>query len=200
MGVLRRIDRDERQDRRRLLLDVDPLPLNFRRQLRQRDLHPVVDVDRIDVGIGAELERGGQRIAAVVTARALHVDHLVDADDLRLDRLRDGSVDHGGVGAGIHRRDRDLGRHDIGILRNRHRHIGQRAGDRGDDGDDDREARTVDENRGEHRSAPVGRWRKGCRAYRDARPQSLNSLDDDLLASRQPLLHNDAGSDRAHPA
>ena len=35
----------------------------------------------------------GERVAAVVAADALHVDHLVDADDLRLDRLRDRRVD-----------------------------------------------------------------------------------------------------------
>ncbi len=41
-------------------------------------------------GIGAEREADGQRIAAVIAAVGLHVDHLVDADDLRLERLRDG--------------------------------------------------------------------------------------------------------------
>ena len=61
-------------------------------QLGQRDLHAVVDVDGVDVGIGAELERAMQRVAAVVAADALHVDHLVDADDLRLDRLGDGRI------------------------------------------------------------------------------------------------------------
>ena len=85
----RRIDRDDAEQRRRLLLDRHALALHVGRQARQRDLDAVVDVDGIDVGIGAELERGGERIAAVVAADALHVDHLVDADDLRLDRLRD---------------------------------------------------------------------------------------------------------------
>ena len=145
VGVLGRIDRDDAEQRRRFLLYRDALALHVRRQLRQRHLDPVVDVDGVDVGIGAELERRGQRVAAVVAARALHVDHLVDADDLRLDDLGDGRFDHRGVGAGIKRRDRDLRRHDIRILRQRDGVEREQAGDRRDDGDDDGEPRTVDE-------------------------------------------------------
>ena len=96
MGLLGRIDGDHAEQGRRFLLDRHALALHVVPAARQRDLHAVVDVDRIDVGIGAELERHGQRIAAVVAAHALHVDHLVDADDLRLDRLRDRGVDDRG--------------------------------------------------------------------------------------------------------
>jgi len=46
--------------------------------------------DGIDVRIGAELERRGERVAAIVAAHALHVGHFVDADDLSLDRLSNG--------------------------------------------------------------------------------------------------------------
>ena len=117
--LLRGIDRDDAEKRGGLLLDRDTLALHFGRQARQRDLDPVVDVDRVDVGIGAELERGSQRVAAVIAAHALHIDHLVDADDLRLDRLRDRRIDHGGIGARKDGRDRNLRRHDIRILGNR---------------------------------------------------------------------------------
>ena len=151
VGVLGRIDRDDAEQRRGFLLHRDALALHVRRQLRQRHLDPVVDVDGVDVGIGAELERRRERIAAVVAARALHVDHLVDADDLRLDDLGDGRFHDGGVGAGIKRRDRDLRRHDIRILRQRDGVEREQAGDRGDDGDDDGEPRTVDEDCGQHR-------------------------------------------------
>ena len=60
---------------------------------------------RVDVGIGADRKGDGQRVAAVVAAGRLHVDHLVDADDLRFDRLRYDGFDHLGTGARIARRD-----------------------------------------------------------------------------------------------
>ena len=127
--MLRRVEGDHAEQRRRLLLDGDALALDILRQLGQGDLHAVVDVDGVDVGIGAELEGAGQRVAAVIAAHALHVDHLVDADDLRLDRLGDGRIHHRGIGAGIGGRDGDLGRNDIGILRDRDRKERHQAGD-----------------------------------------------------------------------
>ena len=39
-------------------------------RLRERGLHAVVDVDRVDVGVGAEREGDGQAVAAVVAARS----------------------------------------------------------------------------------------------------------------------------------
>ena len=160
MGVLRRINRDHAQQRRRFLLDHDALALHLRRQAGQRDLDAVVDVDGVDVRIGAEFERHRERIAAVVAAHALHVDHLVDADDLGLDRLRDGSIHHAGIRAGVERGDRHLGGNDIGILRDRNGEQRQRPRNRGDDGDDDGQPRPVDENGGEQglnsaRSSPA---------------------------------------------
>ena len=59
------------------------------------------------------------RLAIVIAARAFHVNHLVYADDLRLDDLRDGRFHDGRIGAGISRGDRHLWRHNIGILRER---------------------------------------------------------------------------------
>src|SRR5581483_937237 len=44
-------------------------------------------------------------------------------------------------------------------------------------------------------SAPVGRWRKGCRADCYARSYSLESFDDDEFATRQSLLHHNACAD-----
>ncbi len=145
VGVLGRIDRDDAEQRRGFLFYRDALALHVRRQLRQRHLDAVVDVDGVDVGIGAELEGRRERVAAVVAARALHVDHLVDADDLRLDDLGDGRFHHRRIGAGIKRGDRDLRRHDIRILRQRDGIEREQAGDRRDDGDDDGKPRTVDE-------------------------------------------------------
>ena len=166
-----RVDRQHAQQRGGLLLDRDALLADVLGQLGQGDLHPVVDVDGVDVRIGAELEGPGERVAAVVAADALHVDHLVDAHDLRLDGLCDRGFHHLGRGAGIGRRHRDLGRHDVGVLRHRDGEQRQRAGDRRDDGDDHREARPVDEDRREHglRSCwPTGRSGSPARRSRAA--------------------------------
>ena len=133
------------QDRRRLLLDRQPLQLDFGRKLGQRGLHAVVDVDRVDVGIAAEQKADGQGVAAVIAARRLHVDHLVDADDLRLDRLGDARFDDRGGSAGIGGGHLHLRRHDVGKLRDRNARQRQQAGDRDDDRDDDREPRAIDE-------------------------------------------------------
>jgi hypothetical protein len=149
--MFRRGDRDHAKQRRRLLLYRDALELDILRQLGQGNLDAVVDVDGVDVRVGTELEGAGQRVAAVIAAHALHVDHLVDADDLRLDRLCDGRVNDGGIGSRIEGRDRDLGGNDIRVLRNRDRKKRQKTGDRRHDGDDDREPRPVDEDGGEHR-------------------------------------------------
>jgi hypothetical protein len=144
--VLRRIDGNDPEQCRRLLLDRDPLTLHVGRQAGQRNLNTVVDVDRVDVRIGAELEGSDQRVAAVIAADALHVDHLVDADDLRLDRLRDGGIHDRAGCARVERRDGHLRRNDIGVLRDRDGDQSQDAGDRRDDGDDDRQPRPVDKN------------------------------------------------------
>jgi hypothetical protein len=90
--AFRRVEGDGAEERGRLLFYGDALALNVLRQAGERDLHPIVDVDGVDIGIGAELKRYRQRVAAVVAAHASHVHHLVDADDLRLNRLSDGRV------------------------------------------------------------------------------------------------------------
>ena len=139
------IEIHELQYRGRFLLDLDSLQLDLLRQLRDDRLHAIVDIDRIDVGIGAEFETYGERIRAVIAARALHVDHLVDADDLGLQRLRHRRLEHLRGRARIPRGDLDLGRHDIGELRDRDPGEGQESPERDDDRDNDREPRSVNE-------------------------------------------------------
>src|SRR6202008_857881 len=90
--AFRRVEDDGAEERGRLLFYADALALNFLRQAGERNLHPVVDVDSVNVGIGTELKRYRQRVAAVVAAPAFHVHQLVDADDLRLNRLGNGRV------------------------------------------------------------------------------------------------------------
>ena len=84
----RGMQRDDLQKGRRLLLDRHAEPLHLRRQLRCRLVDPVHDVDGVEIGVGADFEADGQRVAAVAAGVRLHVDHLVDAVDLAFDDLR----------------------------------------------------------------------------------------------------------------
>ena len=61
-----RVQHHELEHGRRALADRQALQRDLRRQLRHRRLHAVVDVDGIDVGVAAEVEGHGQRVAAVV--------------------------------------------------------------------------------------------------------------------------------------
>ena len=127
---------------------------HLRRQLRERRLHPIVDIDRVDIGVGSKLETDGQIIAAVIAARRFHVDHFVDADHLGFQRLRDGAFDDLRRGAWIGRGHLNLRRHDVGKLRYGNAQKGEGARDRDDDRDDDRKSRPIDENRRNHSFAP----------------------------------------------
>ena len=122
------------------------MELDLLRQLRDDGLHAVVDIDRVDVGIGAELETHSECVGAVIAAGAFHIDHLVDTDDLRLQRLRHRRVEHLRRRPRIPGRDFDLGWHDVGELRDRNPRERQEAAQRDDDRDDDREPWPVDEN------------------------------------------------------
>ena len=187
MGLLRRIDRDDAEQRGRLLLHRDALPLHLLRQLGERDLHAVVDVDGVDVGIGAELERHQQRIAAVIAADALHVDHLVDADDLRLDRLGDRGLDDQRRMRRDRRRSprpaaaRCPGYCAIGIASSDTRPaivvtIAMTIASRG------RSTKMAD-----NTAQPATRGLGGRSRHDGARPQALRPLDDDHLAAGQPF-------------
>jgi hypothetical protein len=77
-------------------------------------------------------------------------DHLVDADDLRLDRLGDTCFDDRGSGAGVGGRHLHLRWHDIGELRDRNASQRQQAGDRDDNCDDDCQPRPIDKDRRDH--------------------------------------------------
>ena len=177
------VELQELQDRGGTLAHGKAVALHLGRQLGQRLLHAIVDVDRVDVGIGAQLEADGQRVVAVVAAAGLHVDHLVDADDLRLERLRDRRLHHGGGGAGVAGGDRHLRRHDVGKLRDRDAQQRQDTRKRHQDGDDDRQPRAIDEDGGYHaatvppvsvRPAAVrqGRASPGCLAARAGCPRA----------------------------
>src|SRR3546814_10562786 len=100
-----RVQRDELKERRGLLADLDPLTLDILRHLRLGQADAVLHVDGIDVRIGTDGEGHRQRIAAVVAARRLHVEHPVDAVHLGFDGLGDRRLDDAGAGARIPGRD-----------------------------------------------------------------------------------------------
>ena len=186
------VEDDELQHRRGFFLDDQSFELHFLRQLGQRGLNAVVDVDRIDVGVAAQLETDGKIVAAVIAARRLHVDHLVDADDLRLDRLRDAGFDIGGGGARISRGDLDLRRHDVRELGDRDPAQRDQPGDRDDQRDDDREPRPVDKDCRDHGLSPGRRGRRARRPGRDhfARASALHALGNDQFAFLEPASHD----------
>ena len=73
------------------------------------------------IEIGAELEGDGEPHGAVARALRRHVEHVLDAIDLLLDRRRDGFRTVLRVGARIVGRDLDRRRRDLGKLRDRQR-------------------------------------------------------------------------------
>ena len=114
-----------------------------------------------EVEIGADLEGHGQRIGAVGAAVGLHVEHVLDAVDLLLDRQRHG-VDHGlGARAGIARGDLHGRRHHVGILRDREIEQRHAADQDHQHGDDVGENRPLDEEFGDHGPGPT--WPMACR-------------------------------------
>ena len=153
-------------------------------------------IDRVDVGIGAERECDVKGIAAVGAARGLIIERVIDAVDLLFDRLRHRCLDHLGIGAGIIRGERNLRRHDIGKLRDRNRRNGNEARQRDDDGNDDGEARPVDENIGKHYAGCSlcgfrSVFRHNICRHHLARMHFLNAVGDDKLALLEPVFDFD---------
>ena len=136
---------DELENRRRLLLRRHALELHFLRQRRKRRGHPVLHQDLVLVGIRADREGDGQGVRAVARVRRLHVDHVLDAVDVLLDRQRHGVDESHRARAGIARRHLDGRWNDVRILRAWQ----VNEGDQADDYDDERqhigEHRPVDE-------------------------------------------------------
>ncbi len=143
---------DQHHDRRRFLLHRDAELGHCGRQLGQREVDAVLHLHLCDVGIGVEREVDGQRELAVGGGGRHHVEHVVDAVDLRLDWRRHRIGERLRVGAGVRRRHGDLDRRDRRILLDRQHHHRDEAGDAEDDRDDRGEDRPLDEEPREHGS------------------------------------------------
>ena len=85
----------------RALVDGDADVAHVGRQARLRDRDAVLHLHLRDIEIGAELEGDGDREAAVAGRVRRHVEHVLDAVDLLLDRRDHGRGDDLGAGAGI---------------------------------------------------------------------------------------------------
>lgn len=113
------IEIDAQEDAWGLLLDGESLFLHGIGKLGNREVHPVLDGDQGLVEVGSDGESHDEVVGAGVVARRGHVQHVVNAVDLLLNRRR-------------HRVSHDLGarsriidghlhgwRNDVRILRNR---------------------------------------------------------------------------------
>ena len=144
-GAVGRANRDEAKMVLGLRADSTAELLHLARQLRLGLRNAVLHLDHVHVAVRFDLERHGKRIGAVVAARARHVEHVVDAVHLVLDRHRDGVQDFLRVRAGVSVVHLDGRRRDARILRYRQLEDGHAAGHGEDDRDDHREARALHE-------------------------------------------------------
>jgi len=156
VGALGGVDADDLEDGGGLLLDREALAADLLGQLRLGQRDPVLHVDGVDVRVGADGEADVERVAPVAAAGRLHVQHVVDADHLGLDRLRDALLHHLGAGSGVRALDLDHGRNDVRELGDRDGLERNQSGERDDDRDDDREPRPVDEGCRDHFASPAG--------------------------------------------
>ena len=147
--LVRRIEVHDHHQVGRGLGHRDADVAHVRRQPRLGDRHAVLHLHLRDVEIGAELERHGDREAAVARRVRRDVEHVLDAVDLLLERRHDGGGDDVGAGAGILAGDVDHRRRDLGILRDRQPAEGDDAQDHEHQRHDAGEDRPVDEEAGD---------------------------------------------------
>ena len=138
-----------------MLLDGDALLLHRIRQGRERSRHAVLHQHLREIEIRADLEGHDERVGPVRRADRLHVDHVLDAVDLLLDRQRNG-VDHcARACARIAGRHLDGRRCHVRILRDRQREQRHAANNDHQDRQNVREDRPLDEVFGDHFAAAV---------------------------------------------
>ena len=107
----------DHRDVGRLLFRGHANALNVGRKHRNRDRHAILDQYLRGIEIGAEPEGDAQRHVAVAGALRRHVEHVLHAVDLLLDRRSHRFRHHLRVRARIIGRDLDRWRCDLGILR-----------------------------------------------------------------------------------
>ena len=153
--TLRRVEREQRQRTGGRLLDGDAVLLNVERQLRL-GLHVAhLHQDLIGVGHRGDVEVDLQRHRAVAGVVGVHVDHVVHALHLLLDRRGNRVCHRDRIGADVGRLQLDLRRGDVGEQGDGELHHGDDPHDHHDDRDDHRHDGPVDEELG-HGRGPRG--------------------------------------------
>ena len=160
--IVRALGRVQHEDAQRAadrLLDRDALVHHVGRQLRGRLRVAEVRQDLVQARVGGDIERHPQlgRPRAALVERG-HVEHLVHAAHLLLDRRGHRLLERYGVGARIPRGQQDFGWRNIGIQRDGELHEGDEADEDRQDRNHHRDDRPVDEE-SRHDGAPIFRRR-----------------------------------------
>ena len=116
-----RVDGDQHQRRRERLLHREAGGRHLRGKLRLRLVNAQLRQHLVDIGIGLDIEVDEELNDAVVGADGVHVDHVVDAVHLLLDRRRNRLRDGLGISARVGGGDKNFRRNDVRILRSRQR-------------------------------------------------------------------------------
>ena len=141
--ALRRAEADDAEHVLGLRADASAELLHLAGQLRLGLRHAVLHLDHVHVAVRLHLEGHLQLVVAGVGAGADHVEHVVHAVHLVLDRHRDGVEDLLRVRAGVAVRHGDRRRREARVLRDRQLEDRHRAGHRQHDGNHHRETRTL---------------------------------------------------------
>src|SRR5450631_273510 len=115
----------------------------------------VLNVDRGEVGIAAEVEGGDDLAGAIIAAGGGNVLHALGAVDLLLQRRSDGGLDGLGAGSGIESGDTDLGGREVRELRDGQRGNADVAGENNEQGADGGEYRTMNKKVDHKKQLPV---------------------------------------------
>ncbi len=190
--VVAAVGRDEVHDHdevRRGLLGHDADALHLGRQPRQRLRHAVLHLHLRVVEVGAEREGDGQRHPAVGCRLREHVEHVLDAVDLLLERRGHGLGDDLRVRARIGGAHDDGRRHHLRVLADRQPEERQRSGHDDHQRQHGGEDRTIDEELREFHDELIHRLDHGSDLH--AGPHALQTIDDDRLAGLETAA-NDA--------
>ena len=218
ISALRGVQHEDPQRAGHGLLDRHALVDDVGGELRGGLRVPQVGQHLVVARVGVEVEVHAQlHLAAAGLAGRVHVEHVVHAAHLLLDGRGDRLLERQRVGAGVGRREQDLGRGDVRILRDGQLDHGDDADDHHEDGDDHRHDGPVDEELGHasRSSACVVRssWKDGAASGGPRLPPRpggfgshrrglhhgtgshvLQAGDDDPLAGLEPLGDDPEGA------